>query len=603
MGSEAVAPIGAGRWRVRPNRVFGWTLPQLVVVVAGVGLVAFTAVYPSLLTEHQPRQPLSSSEVIAAVGAVYLAVGIGAWRARPGNAVGPLMTAVGFGWLSFQLSWLPGTAAWEWQYVTNNLELPLLACLALVYPSGRLMFRFERVVIVLVWVFWTWGTLVNLLLDDPRTYCRSCPRNPLLVTSNPDLQGALMRPTNVATLVLAFGILGLLVVHWWRSTTRGRRSIGPIVLLSGPPVVQIAYYQIGQVSTLPLTAAVYPWLNLALITIPLGYAYTRLRDRWLRGSVGDLIVRLGSPSKPSDLQRVLARTLRDPTLVVAYWLPEEGRFADLDGHEVVLPQDGDGRRTATVLERDGAPLAVIVHDVAVTDDPKLMDAATAAASIAMENERLHALVRSQLDEVRASRARIVAAQDDERRRLERDLHDGAQQRLVTLALALGEARTRAGDGSDPALAAALDQAAIEVGAALAELRELAQGIHPAVLTRSGLVAAIQALGERAPIPVVVDAGDIGRLPSRVEATGYFLVSEALTNAAKHARASLATVRLELIAGLLRLEVRDDGVGGADGANGTGLRGLADRIRACDGQLSVESPTGGGTCIVAEIPCA
>ena len=592
----------AGRWHIGPVRSLGWTYPQLVAAALGAALVIFAAIYPTLLTPHRPGQPQSYSAVIAAVGFVYVAVGIGAWRGRPGSAIGPLMAAVGFGWLSYQLSWLPGTAAWEWQYVTANLELPILACLALVYPTGRLMFRAERVVIVLVWVFWVWGVVVNLLLDDPRTYCGSCPRNPLLVASNPNLQTALMRPTNVAALALAVVIIGLLVVHWWRSTIRGRRSIGPIVLMSAPPVSFVAIDQASQIGLVQVPGAVYPWLNLALITIPVGYAYTRLRDRWARGGVGDLIVRLGSSSEPGDLRGVLARTLRDPTIVVAYWLPEEGRFADLDGREVVLPVGGDERRTATVLQRDGAPLAAIVHDTAVADDPKLMEAATAALSIAMENERLHALVRSQLDEVRASRARIVSAQDGERRRLERDLHDGAQQRLVTLALALGEARERAGEASDPALATALDVASAEIAAALSELRELAQGIHPAVLTRSGLVAAIQALGERAPIPVVIEAGDIGRLPAPVEATGYFLVSEALTNAAKHAHATLVTVCADRSSALLRIEVRDDGIGGADSAHGSGLRGLADRVRACDGQLTIESPSGRGTRIVAEIPC-
>ena len=602
MGSEAVAPIGAGRWRLRFTRTRGWTYPQVVAAGLGAALVVYTAIYPSLFTPSRPRQPFSYSEVIAAVGFVYLAVGIAAWRARPRSAIGPLMAAVGFGWLSYQLSWLPGTAAWEWQYVTASLELPILACLALVYPSGGLVFRRERLIVALVWVFWAWGALVNLLLDDPRTYCGSCPHNPLLVTSNADLKVALLRPTNIAGLVLAVVIIGLLVVHWWRATTRGRRSVGPIVLMSAPPVSFVVIDMAGQLGLVQI-AALYPWFNLALISIPLGYAYTRLRDRWARGGVGDLIVRLGSTSKPGDLQSVLARTLHDPTIVVAYWLPEEGRFADLDGREVALPRDGDLRRTATVLRRDGAPLAAIVHDAGVADDPKLMEAATAAVGIAMENERLHALVRSQLDEVRASRARIVSAQDDERRRLERDLHDGAQQRLVTLALALGEARARTVHASDPTLATALEQAAAEVASALSELRELAHGIHPAVLTRSGLVAAIQALGERAPIPVVVEAGSIGRLPSRVEATGYFLVSEALTNAAKHARASLATVRLKLTATGLRIEISDDGVGGADSANGTGLHGLADRVRACDGQLTIDSPAGRGTSIVADIPCA
>ena len=258
MGSEAVAPIEAGRWRWGFTRTLGWTYPQLVAAGAGAALVVYTVIYPSLFSPSRPRQPFSYSEVIAAVGFVYLAVGIGAWRARPRSAIGPLMAAVSFGWLSYQLSWLPGTAAWEWQYVTGNLELPLLACLALVYPSGRLMFRQERVIVALVWIFWAWGALVNLLLDDPRAYCGSCPHNPLLVTSNPDLKVALLRPTNIAGLALAVVIIGLLGVHWWRSTTRGRRSLGPIVLMSAPPVSFVVIDMAGQLGFLQVPGAIYP---------------------------------------------------------------------------------------------------------------------------------------------------------------------------------------------------------------------------------------------------------------------------------------------------------------------------------------------------------
>jgi signal transduction histidine kinase len=402
--------------------------------------------------------------------------------------------------------------------------------------------------------------------------------------------------------VVAAVVIALILVHWWRATSRGRRSVLPLVWLSAPPAAWFALDIGGRMNLVAAPIWVWPWFNLALVSIPLGYVYMRLLDRWERGAVGDLIVGLGTRWQPNELKQVLARTLKDPTLEVAYWLPEERRFADLDGQAVAIPKEGDPRRASTVLERDGEPLAVIVHDAAVGDDPKLMAAAAAAVSMAVENERLHALVRAQLDEVRASRARIVAAQDEERRRLERDLHDGAQQRLVTLALALGEARSHVAEGSDPSLRSALDTASDEVGAALAELRELAIGIHPAILTRAGLVAAVRSLSERAPLPVVVEAADIGRLSPSVEAAAYFVVSEALTNVAKHAHASEAKIRLARNANDLRIEVADDGVGGADDRYGSGLRGLADRVRAVDGRLTVESPAEKGTRLVVEIPC-
>jgi signal transduction histidine kinase len=209
-------------------------------------------------------------------------------------------------------------------------------------------------------------------------------------------------------------------------------------------------------------------------------------------------------------------------------------------------------------------------------------------------------LRLRLEELRASRARLVEAGDAERRRLERDLHDGAQSRLVALTLLLGSARSRAGD--DEQLAKLLDSAQEELKTSLAELRELARGIHPAVLTERGLGPALQSLVTRAPVPVTVAAEPAGRLPGPVESAAYFVVSEALANVAKYARASAATVSVQRRNGVLVVDVTDDGVGGADAANGSGLRGLADRVAALDGRVSLESPAGRGTRLHAEIPC-
>jgi signal transduction histidine kinase len=209
-------------------------------------------------------------------------------------------------------------------------------------------------------------------------------------------------------------------------------------------------------------------------------------------------------------------------------------------------------------------------------------------------------LRARLDELRASRARIVEAGDAERRRLERDLHDGAQARLVGLALLLRTARTRA--GSDPDLAGLLDRAQEELQTSLAELRELARGIHPAVLTDRGLAPALKALAARTPVPVTLEGDAEERLPGPVESAAYFVVSEALTNVAKYAQATRATVALRQVDGRLTVDVADDGVGGASATRGSGLRGLADRLSALDGTLSVESPAGRGTRLRAEIPC-
>jgi signal transduction histidine kinase len=210
-------------------------------------------------------------------------------------------------------------------------------------------------------------------------------------------------------------------------------------------------------------------------------------------------------------------------------------------------------------------------------------------------------MRAQLVEVQESRVRIVAAADEERRRIERDLHDGAQQRLVALALELRGAQRRLGDRADPELDSVLAEAVDELKVAVDELRELARGVHPAILTEDGLAAALESLVSRTPFPVSLEVSE-GRFPAQVEATAYFVACEALANIVKHARASRALVTAVTRNGLLVVRVEDDGVGGAHADGGTGLRGLADRVEALGGRLAVVSPTGGGTRIIGEIPC-
>jgi signal transduction histidine kinase len=244
----------------------------------------------------------------------------------------------------------------------------------------------------------------------------------------------------------------------------------------------------------------------------------------------------------------------------------------------------------------------MLHDAALDDDPALVRAVAATARMTIENERLQAEVRAQLDEVRASRARIVEFGDAERRRVERNLHDGAQQRLVNLSLALGIARSQLATGSTEQMGAALDEAAAELRLALAELRELARGIHPVILSEAGLGPALASLAERSPIPVTIGTVPPDRLPPRVEETAYYIASEALANAAKHARATAVTINARRLDGELLVEVGDDGSGGAN-PDGSGLRGLADRVAALDGHLHIHSPAGQGTRITAELPCA
>jgi signal transduction histidine kinase len=316
--------------------------------------------------------------------------------------------------------------------------------------------------------------------------------------------------------------------------------------------------------------------------------------------VGRLAVDLGSRPPPAGFRDALARTLHDPTLQVLFRLPDGGSFVDEQGNLTALPGP-ESDRVATLLERDGEPIAALVHERALLDDPELIETAAATAQLAIENERLRAEIRAQLQEVVASRARIVTATDTERRRLERDLHDGAQQRLVALALSLRMARSRLGENADPEAANALRDAADELGLALAELREFARGIHPAILTEAGLADALESLAQRSPVPASVEITLHTRPPPSVEAAVYFVVSEALANAAKHAGASSVCVTVTEHDGRVVAQVIDDGAGGADERRGTGLMGLSDRIAAVGGTLDVRSPVGAGTRLVAVVP--
>jgi signal transduction histidine kinase len=298
------------------------------------------------------------------------------------------------------------------------------------------------------------------------------------------------------------------------------------------------------------------------------------------------------------VREMLAESLGDRTLSIAYWLPDRGVFVDDAGRPVTLPDAGSGRAW-TAVERDGRRLAAILHDAELDTSPELVQAAAAAASLALDNERLKADLRARVEELRESRVRIVEAADAGRRQIERDLHDGAQQQLVSLALDLRMLKTRL---TDPAGRAAVDELAAKLGTALDELRELARGIHPAVLTAQGLGPAVESLANRTSIPVEheVDLGE-QRLAPALEAAAYFLVAEALTNVVRYARASSALVEVRREGDEVVVEVSDDGVGGADMSAGSGLRGLADRISALEGTLTIDSPPGGGTHLVARFP--
>jgi signal transduction histidine kinase len=264
-----------------------------------------------------------------------------------------------------------------------------------------------------------------------------------------------------------------------------------------------------------------------------------------------------------------------------------------------LPRPESGR-TTTLIDRDGTHVAALLHDRSLDDERELLDAVSAAAEIALENARLHAELRAGLEELRGSRERVIEAGQKERQRLERNLHDGAQQRLIALSLHLRRLEERL--GSDPDAREGLDQARREIALSLEELRSVAHGIHPAVVSGHGLAVALESLAASAPVPVRLTVEIEGRLHERLEVAAYYVVSESLANIGKHAQATSATVEVARRNGEIVVEIVDDGVGGADSERGTGLRGLADRVESLDGRLRVWTPRGGGTRVRAEMPC-
>jgi signal transduction histidine kinase len=342
--------------------------------------------------------------------------------------------------------------------------------------------------------------------------------------------------------------------------------------------------------------------RVAFCLLPLGFLVGMWRVRLGRTAVGTLLAQLRQPMSAAQLQAALARAVGDPSLRVGYWRPDVEAFVDGDGRPLQWGKADPGGGV-TLVESRGRRIAVLLHDPALREDVHVLDAVTAAAELALENQRLTAEVRAQLAEVRDLAGRLVAAGDAERRRLERDLHDGAQQHLVILALSLRMALQRLVGTVDGETAALLTNAAASLDAVIGQLRELARGIHPAILTDAGLVPALQALAERTPEPEVhLCAVDVPQLTPAEEATGYFVVAEALTNTLKHANANQVRITVAYEEGLLRIDVTDDGVGGVDVCAGSGLLGLRDRAAALGGTLFVRSAPGQGTSVSAAIPC-
>ncbi|MEX2556165.1 MAG: histidine kinase [Actinomycetota bacterium] len=528
------------------------------------------------------------------IGGTYLVAGLVIWRRRPDGAVGPLLTAAAFGWL---IAANRHPALFSVSVALEGVDLPLLFHAILAYPWGRIQRRDEKVVVKAMYAAFAVRAVSLFLTAEPQE-CRDCfAIGPL---PNVRIEEWADRMTSVAGGMIAVAVIVLIVRRFARSTPARRLALIELWIAGVGLAIFLAFVTATYATGGDASQTHFNVGFAARLSIPTALAVGVFRLQLTRAAVGGLVVDLDPRGSPADLRAALARALHDPQLEVVYWVPDRDCFVDLEGRPVALP-DAGGELAVTMIERDGKQLAALIHDAALLGQPDLVQSASAATALALENARLTAEVKLQLEEVRASRARIVEAADAARLGIERDLHDGAQQRLLALAMTLREARRRLGDETSPAhesLSGAVD----ELGAALSELRELARGVYPAVLTDSGLEAALESLADRSQIPTTVNITLERRLLPRIEATAYFVVSEALANVAKYSGASHARVTARANGSALVLEITDDGVGGADPARGSGLRGLDDRVAAVGGRMRVESPLGRGTRIVAEIPC-
>jgi signal transduction histidine kinase len=580
-------------------------LRRALWALAGLGLLFGLAVLALFLTNDTIDAPGAWGAAAVLTGWVFIATGLFAWGRRPDNRVGMLMAATGFAWLLAASGFSDLPLVFTVGQLFGAVFFAVVMHLLLAFPSGRLQSVAERRIVTTAYVVTTLGVLPLWLFADPKQLdCGDCPDNLLLVHANESLVRTLGTILNGIGVLLIAAVLIVLVRRWRRATAAQRRFLVP-VYSAGVAVLFLLILLVAlQAGGLNHDALDVIWVisMVPFALVPFLFLGTLVRARMIQtGAVGELMARLGETPRRGELRDALAEALGDPSLELVYWLPEDQRFVDARGHPVELPARGSGR-SVTRVERDGKYVAAIIQDAVVADEQgSWLDTIGAAASLALENERLDAELRSKVEELRASRSRMLRIGLEERRRLERDLHDGAQQRLVSMALNMRLARTRLRD--DPAGAERLlDGAGDELDAALGELRELARGIHPAVLSDRGLDTALETLVRRAPLPVELQRLPGERLPEAVELAAYFVVAEALTNVAKYAAATYAVVDVERVNGRLVVRVADDGVGGADPELGTGLRGLADRLAVIEGRLEIDSEPGHGTTVTARIPC-
>jgi signal transduction histidine kinase len=594
------------------GRVAAKTISRPRILLAAA-LAALTGELAMVLMWHTQDPPGDVAWDLA-IGVSWAVVGWIACLLRPERRIGQLMlgfavllAVTGPAGLGLQNHGWLSSAVVTVGYALARFQTPLAGHVLLAFPSGRLSERSHRRLIAVVYCYAAIES-IGLLLTLPRQAGKcngTCAENLANLVTDPSIYATVTSILAIGWLPLAGWFAFFIVRRYRRAGPRQRHVLAPPFTATAAVVVAffcvVGYSAIHGINIFGAgPSPVGAWIrvvHIALLAVPGCFLLGLLRERLAYSGVSDMLRDLDTQANLAqlDVTNALARALGDPTLQVVF--PTGEKLVDINGRPVTPPDDRT--RSTTPVGEASQPLAVLIHDPTLDDEPELLVAAGSAARLALDNARLHAEVIAQLAEVRASRSRIIATVDEARRRLERDLHDGAQQRLLAIGLALQLLRTRLLDNN--AAAELLTEAENELTSALQELRELAAGIHPAILTDQGLRPALLALANRCPVPLTVLGKDPGRLPAPVESTAYFCTAEGVTNAVKHAHADLITITMRRTAGILTLTVFDNGVGGAD-PTGSGLRGLADRVAALDGRLIIDSPHGCGTRLCIELPC-
>jgi signal transduction histidine kinase len=552
-----------------------------------------TVVAGSLIVGTWPAAPYRV-EVwlpLQTAGLAFLFCGTLLWLRRPGNGTGRLMTLLGTVWYFGDLQLVPHPWAYAIGFCFFYANTAVAGHLVLALPDGRLGRRYERRLVAVLYAAPVLTQIARFITEyPPQPQGWGDPRGAYSVWA---------AVGSVTMLALAIAVVVLLLRRWTAAGRAVRREYAPVwCILVGVAVA------IGLAN---LVAIRHPGAQMAqnlalayaygMIVVPFALAAGLLRVSLARLRVAELIVRLQAATAPEQLRTAVAVALGDPELDILYRAPDGTGYRDASGR-VAEPRSGPGRHITAVGGSDH-PAALLIHDAGLTRHRALVDAVVAAARLALDNARLLTHQRALLDEVSVSRARIVLATDVERRRIQRDLHDGVQHDLLALSMLVRRAQDRLVNGESPD--GELGLAARRLPELVHSVRSLAEGIHPPILAEQGLAAALETIAERAMLPVILDV-PTDRWPAQVERAAYYVITEALSNAHKHAAATHARIRVAESGGRLSVTVVDDGSGGADPGAGSGLDGLRDRAAALGGTLDVSSAAGAGTTITAELPC-